>query len=334
MQTVMVKGRVYNYDYTIGRNGEAGTGFRYPIDLALGADRRLYVLNRGDEYTNSQRVTVLTMDEEFITDIGCIGEDKGQFVWPSSLVIDSQGNVYVADEWLNRINIFDKDGKSLGHWGKPGDKPGQLQGPSGLAFDAQDNLYVTEEQTHRVQVFTGDGKPLRHWGSQGVGEGQFNRPWGITVDTKGDVYVADWKNHRVQKFDAEGKPLAAIGSHGDGPGLLNHPTDVAVDKDGDIYVVDWWNSKLEVFDSQGQPLTTFVGNSERLSRWAQVIVNASPDIQKARMRVRSLEPEYRFYRPQAVAVDDQGHVVVADTLRCRIQVYKKESDWPSVQFNL
>ena len=334
MQTVMVRGRVYNYSHTIGRNATGGPGFRHPADLALGSDKTIYVINQGDEFQQCQRVSVITVDEEFIRDFGGSGQGDGQFTWPVAIALDKQENVYVVDEWLNRISIFDKEGAFIGKWGTPGKGEGELSSPGGLAFDGDDNVYITEELNHRVQKFTKDGEFILGWGNEGVGPGEFNRPWGITIDGAGDVYVADWHNDRVQKFTPNGEYLATFGTSGSNAGEVHLPSDVAVDSEGDVYIVDWWNNKVEVYDPDGVPLTTFRGDAEQLSKWAQEAVDANPDYIKARLRVKSLEPQWRFTRPTSIEIADDGKVLIADNQRARIQVYQKESNWVDPQFNL
>lgn len=334
MQTVMVRGRVFNYSHTIGRGATAGPGFRHPVDLALGDENTIYVLNRGDEFQACQRVSVVTMDEEFIRDFGGFGDGDGQFTWPAAIALDKEGNAYVADEWLNRISVFDKAGNFLNKWGTPGTGEGELSGPGGLVFDKDDNLYITEELNHRVQKFTRDGKLLLGWGKGGTGQGEFDHPWGIALDSGGDVYVADWHNDRVQKFTPEGQYLATFGTSGNDKGQVHLPSDVAVDKDGDVYITDWWNNKVEVYDADGVHLTTFLGDAEQLSKWAQAAVDANPDYVKARLRVKSLEPQWRFTRPTAIEIADDGKVLITDNQRARIQIYQKESDWVDPQFNL
>ena len=335
MQTVMVRGRVYNYSHTIGRvGGDAGPYFAFAYDLARGEGKLLYVLSRGYDVQPSDRITMLTMDEEFIGDFGSTGEGDGQFIGPTGLALDSKGNVYVADEWLNRITIYDKDGNFLDKWGTAGSGEGELNGPAGLAIDREDNLYITENLNHRVQKFTKEGKFLLKWGQEGTGQGELNRPWGITIDGDGDVYVADWHNDRVEKFSPEGGYLGTFCTSGSGSGEVHLPSDVAVDKDGDVYVADWWNSKVEVYDGEGAPLTTFIGDAERLSKWAQATVDAGPDYLKARLRVKSLEPEWRFNRPTAIAIDTDGKILVTESHRSRIQVYQKEEGWVDPDYNL
>ena len=209
--------RTYHYDRTIGRQEFSGTGFRCPMDLALGLDGRIYVLSRGLEYTpGGLRVTILTMDEDYIAQFSQFGERDGDLFWPTSIALDSDQNVYIADEWLNRISIFDSGGEYLDKWGLPGSGDGELNKPSGIRFDKEDNLYVVDSYNNRVQMFTKNGKFLSKWGEAGSGEGQFNLPWGLTIDGNGDVYVADWRNDRIQKFTPDGRYLAEIGSSGSG----------------------------------------------------------------------------------------------------------------------
>ena len=317
--------RSFHYSHTLGRSEYSGSGFRYPLDLALAGDGVIYVVNRSrQDRVEGVRVTVLTMHEDFIRDFGRFGEGDGEFVWPISITLDSDGHAYVADQWLNRISIFDEGGEFVGKWGTAGEGDGQLNQPTGIVFDAEDNLYVADSHNNRIQVYNRDGKFLAKWGEAGSGPGQFNRPWGIAIDHNGDVYVADWRNDRVQKFTSKGEFLAEFGSSGAGVGEFNRPADVAVDKDGDIYVADWGNDRVEVFTSDGRHITTFTGDST-LSKWGQAKLEANPDQITQRNLVRDFEPERRFSHPVAIQIDDQGRILVLEASRHRIQVYQKDN---------
>ena len=319
-----ITSRLFHYDRTIGRSELFGTGFRGSLDLALGSEGRIYVLNKCWEYRrDGLRVTILTIDEDWIGDFARFGEGDGEFVWPASIALDSRQNVYISDEWLNRISIFDKDGTFLEKWGVSGSGEGELSKPSGIAFDKEDNLYVVDSANSRVQKFTKDGKFLLMWGEAGSGEGQFNLPWGLSVDGGGYVYVADWRNDRIQKFSAGGEYLAQFGSSGDGIGQFNRPSDVAVDKYGDIYITDWGNDRVQVLTPDGRHITTFTGDAG-LSKWAADKLNSNPDMVRQRSMVRDMEQEMRFWRPKAVEIDEQGRIFIVDAYRDRVQVYQKE----------
>ena len=317
--------RSFQYDKTIGRFEFAGSGFRIPTDLALGKDGTIYVPNRSWQYRpDGVRVTMLTSDEEFIGQFSKFGEADGELFWPTGIALDSAQNIYITDEWLNRVSIFDKDGTFLDKWGVSGSGDGQISKPAGIKFDAEDTLYLVDSANNRVQKFTKDGKFLGKWGEAGTGEGQFNLPWGLHIDGKGDIYVADWRNDRIQKFTADGEFLAAFGTSGSEVGEFNRPTGVAVDKEGDIYVADWANDRVQVLTSDGRHITTFTGDAT-MSKWGQAKLSANPDMIRQRNLVRDFEPEKSLWRPKAVTITDDGKVIILDSNRDRLQVYQKMS---------
>ena len=288
------------YSHTIGRNEQYGSGFMAPAFVARGPGDLVYVINRGFEYRpQGTRISVLTVEEEFITEFGRgasqLGPQEysyadGALVWPTALAFDKEWNVYVADEWLNRISIFARDGEYLGKWGTWGNGDGQINGPSGLVLDKDNNLYLVDSMNNRIQKFTQDGKFLARWGGSGDGEGQFNTPWGIEIDRDGDVYVADWGNHRIQKFGPDGRFLMTFGGPGRGEGEFNYPSGIAVDQDGVIYVADWMNDRLQVFDADGNFLTQRTGDAT-ISKWGKEKLDANPEMWKEREIAQGLERE-------------------------------------------
>jgi hypothetical protein len=63
-----------------------------------------------------------------------------------------------------------------------------------------------------------------------------------------------------------------------------------------------------------------------LSKWGQQTVDGNPDMAKARRRVKSLEPQYRFCFPTAVEFDTAADsVIVADSQRNRLQNLQESS---------
>ena len=270
--------------------------------------------------------------------------------------------MYCSDEWKNTISVFDTGGNYITKFGATGSSDGELLRPAGLVVEKNGNIIVADSGNNRLQVFSPDGKYVGKCGGPGKAPGEFNQPWGITVDKDGNIYVADWGNHRIQKLSPEGKSLMCLGSFGKltkpegayavtihGPYVsgesekaghprtdqFNHPTDVAVDSDGDIYVCDWGNHRVCVFDSKGGPITTLIGDAQVLSKWGQQSIDANPDMMKARRRVKSLEPQWRFCFPTAVEFDPASDsVIVADSQRNRLQIYKKVRNYSDFQANL
>jgi DNA-binding beta-propeller fold protein YncE len=327
------------YSHTIGLSTMEGRGFYYPTDTAIGPDGRLYVVSRSlDGDTRGVRVTVCDVDSEYYGTFGAYGEEPGQMIWPTSIVIDSKGRAYVACEYTNRITIFDApSGKYLDRWGAQGSGRGELDGPSGLACDADDNIYVVDHLNSRVQKFTGEGRFLLAFGSEGDGEGEFNLPWGIAVGPDGNVYVADWRNDRVQQFSPDGKFIASYGVSGQGDGEFRRPASVAVDDEGFIYVADWGNERVQVLDPDGSFLLKLRGEATH-SRWAEDFLRVNVEEAEARAKA-DLEPkieyfvddpheesshiEKYFWAPTSVKLDAHNRLYVTESNRHRIQIYQK-----------
>jgi len=327
----------FEYSHTIGRQeNRSGSGFFYPVAITRDDENQLYVLNRGSEtpaFFPCKRVTVFTVDEELIREFGTkvppeeagASAPDGTFMWPTSVALDKAGNAYVADEWLNRISVFNKDGDCFAKWGTLGKGDGEFNRPSGLAFDSEDNLYLVDSVNHRIQRFTKEGKFISTFGSFGSGDGEFDHPWGIEIDHNGDVYVADWRNDRIQKFDRDGRFLMKFGASGQGDGEFNRPTGIAVDKQGIIYVTDFKNDRLQVFYADGGFLTTLTGEAT-ISKWGRERVELDSSMVRGRERAQSLqEREKLFQGPIAVEVDDEGRIFVVECSRQRLQVYRKQT---------
>ncbi len=354
MLTETVAGRTYDYSHNVGRGSQSGMGFNWPNAMTFTPDGTVYVANRGSESISNvgwnrtgvgQRISKVTIgdnwgDEEFLGEFSRYGSGDGQLIWPAGIASDADGLVYVTDEWLNRVSVFGKDEKLVNSFSTLQEGDAEPNGAAGIAIAADGTIYVSDSRSHQIRMFKNDGTFIKSFGSKGVSEGQFDGPWGLTIDNDGKLYVADFNNHRVQKFAADGTFEIQIGRPGNKRGDLNGPTDVAVDPEGDIYVCDWsanrWDrGKVHIFTAEGKFLTALVGDAQQLSQWAQMTVDANADYAKRRREVRTTEPEWTFAQPTAVEWDTANNrLMVADTQRSRLQIYKKQSGYLVPQLNL
>ena len=331
------------YSHTVGSLSNQGRGFQNPVDVALDSQGVMYVLNRaGPELPIRlpyKRVSMCTVDEEFLGEFGTGGTGTGEFWWPSSLAFDSHDRLYVADEALNRITVFSITGDVLSTWGEAGAAPGQINRPSYIACDGDDNLLIADSGNHRIQKFTTTGQFIETWGEFGVGDGQFNTPWGIALDRRGVIYVSDWGNNRIQKFASGGVFLGQIPHPGTAvpePDGISHPAGLTVGGHGNIYVADWGNERVRVLSSSGELLDTLRGESQTPT-WADEYFLANPeegalrleadlspvvDPPERRDREESANVEKLFWGPTAVKLDSKGNILVVDSCRHRIQVYR------------
>lgn len=124
--------------------------FNNPHSIAISADRRLFVIDRGHE-----RMQVFDENGNFL-DMWTLRSPH----WPESqntlLVnhfIDTDGYIWVGDAPTSRLMKFDLDGNYLYGWGAPGTQAGRLNCSHGMTTDQDGNLYIADCFAGRVQKF-------------------------------------------------------------------------------------------------------------------------------------------------------------------------------------
>ena len=200
---------------------------------------------------------------------GILGSGDGQFSSPKGIVVDSSGNIYVADSNNSRIQKFDSAGMFQSKFGTfcwtvtengcvdpDGGGPlelgdGQFYDPLDIVLDSSENLLVIDSSNHRVQKFDSSGNFISKI------TGFFTFPQGIGLDSSDNIYVADTANNRVQKLNSTGSLEVSFGSFGTADGFFKSPRDVAVDSSGNPYVVDTNNGRIQKFNSTGGFLSKF-----------------------------------------------------------------------------
>lgn len=111
------------------------------------------------------------------------------------LTVDDQGNVFVADSKMRRVQKFDSQGRFLAAFSD------KLSYPTDVAVDpTSGNLLVLDGASSYFWEMSPTGQSLRSFGGPGTGSSQFSKPYGLCADGAGNVFVADTANCRVQKF--------------------------------------------------------------------------------------------------------------------------------------
>jgi sugar lactone lactonase YvrE len=248
-------------------NGPGATAkFGYLGDLTLDAQGNAYVVDWNAmirKITPSGVVSRLAGSGQPGYQDGPGATARFSIIW--GIVLDAQGNVYVADAGNNCIRKITPAGQvSTFAGGTEGYADGsgtaaQFRNPKGLAIDGQGTLFVGDELNHRIRKITPAGvvSTVAGSGTRGSADGpgsaaQFYRPTGIAVTQQGDLYVADAGNNRIRCITAQGKVTTLTGSLT--PGFLdgalaqarfNEPLDVACSADGEVlYVVDSSNHRI------------------------------------------------------------------------------------------
>jgi len=221
-----------------------------------------------------------------------------QLIGPYGIAVDSKGLVYVADQKVGAVFIFNTETHDTqmirngyeAHFGWI----------NGLAVDDDDRLFVSDGKMRRVMIFN-----PKHEVEGQITEGLVD-PVGIAIDTANRfLYVVDTQQDQVIVYDADSlKLLRRIGTGGKNhylttPGDFGAPQGVALDGEGNVYVTDTLNNRVEIFDADGNFISQFGKHGDG--------------------------PGY-FARPKGIAVDADGHIWVADEMEDRLQVFDREGD--------
>ncbi|KAF5418120.1 MAG: hypothetical protein C5S38_00325 [Candidatus Methanophagaceae archaeon] len=69
------------------------------------------------------------------------------------IAVDSSGNVFVTDAYINRIQKFDSNGNFITKWGCKGSGEGEFESPCDIAVDNSGNVFVADSFNMRIQKF-------------------------------------------------------------------------------------------------------------------------------------------------------------------------------------
>jgi len=191
--------------------------FRQVTDVTWDPAGNIYI---SDGYINS-RVAKADRNGNWLKSWGERGDKPGQFNTPHSIAADAQGNIYVADRFNRRIQVFDGEGKFLraitvdvpfDHDARPaiGNKPNPDATSGTFAPGApwtvcitpppNQVLFTSDAYPGRLYKLSLDGKVLGVLGESGKQPRQFGWIHEIACPSEHVVYVAELLNWRVQKL--------------------------------------------------------------------------------------------------------------------------------------
>ncbi len=194
---------------------------------------------------------------------------------PNGLTTDAAGNLYIAEEWGQRVLAFDAAGNgilTIGHAGFPWQWGDYVAWPKDVALDGSGSIWVLME--HAVKEFDSAGNPVltfpgdAPW-ENGDTEDRFKTPRGLAFDSAGRLYIADSGNQRVQVFSVSEQGLVystTIGVTGDARSDntgFNDPEKVDFDTLGRLYVLDTGNHRVQrcSYSSGHWICSTFIGET-------------------------------------------------------------------------
>lgn len=264
------------YDGDGGPATEAQLNF--PTAVAVDVQGHLYIAD-----TMNHRVRRVDAKTGIITTIAGTGQarfsgdggpaDHAALNEPAALAVDTQGQLYIADQSNNRVRsvdlktgmirtvagtgsaVYDGDGKPA--------TEASLAGPSGLAV-AAGTLYIADTFNSRIRTVdlvtgmiatvAGDGGSYRYQSPDDPPSSSVSRPSGIALDREGNLFLTDSDSHLIRRWDRTTGLLTRIAgtgsasSAGDGGTALEaglcYPFGIVADGERTLLIADTFNHRI------------------------------------------------------------------------------------------
>jgi len=313
-----------------------------PWSVAVDSDGNLFI---ADTYNHRVRKVSIFGIITTVAGDGTGGDDgdngpatDAQLNYPMGVAISRDGNLFIADTSNHRIRKVDPDGdiSTFAGTGTAGFSTGngsapqaQINSPRQLFMYDEPGvdpfLYFADSGNHRIRKISEDNQII----STVAGNGQegfsgdtgqatsakLNDPVGVVVDNEGGnaiVYIGDTGNARIRKVASDGVITTIAGTSipgftGDGgqaaSARLNTPFELGLfdveyepeGRDHLLYFADYTNSRVRRIDLESGIIETFAGTG------ALGYDGDHGDADQADL-----------HYPCGIAVDEDGHVVIAD----------------------
>lgn len=316
---------------TAGMVNGTGTAasFRNPQGLYVDGNGTIYVADTGNQAIRKVSYGVVTtfagspMQSGYATGTGI----AAQFNHPTGMVLDSVGNIYVADTYSPILRKVTSAGVVTTIGGKPGSMANgngdiwsgcSYNYPAGMALELSGSyFYVADTYNHTIRkVATASSRPYTVTtfagtaGLQGCADATgtaatFNNPIGLVIDSGTNLYVADSYNHTIRQITAAGVVTTIAGTPNvsgttDGIGgdaLFNYPTWMAIDSGTNLYVADSENYTIRKLTLSG-------------SNWTTTTLAGSVSVSGT---LDGAGTAAQFGAPAGLAADGNGNIYVADS---------------------
>ncbi|XP_047481478.1 tripartite motif-containing protein 2-like isoform X1 [Penaeus chinensis] len=267
----------HNPDIVYGSRGSGKDQFLQPVGICIDDNEYMYVADTGNSRikvlspqlkevqhivgdalegrsvtgitrTPSSSLAFVNWRKKTITEVTSSGQLLSQFTHdqlkePTTLAVNCDGEILVADNAANSIFVFLPGGKLVRRWGVKGNKPGQLGSIAALCTGPENEVIVADS---RIQVFSPEGQYVRTI-FETKGKGPKGTYGGLFLDPKGLLLATrqERNNSCIQVFDyILGTLIFTIDSR---EAKLKRPSGLATTQDGYVIIVDLGNDCVKKF---------------------------------------------------------------------------------------
>jgi hypothetical protein len=124
---------------------------------------------------------------------------------PAGIALGANGELWVSDQWNNRILCFGRDGKLVRALNKLGNEP--IRRPKALWVDGNRELVVLNGETSSLLSYNLANGTVRKIGREGQGSGTLRQPELLGISSNEVCVQDDWRSELVC-FQRDGKEVS------------------------------------------------------------------------------------------------------------------------------
>jgi hypothetical protein len=229
--------------------GYTGGGLEESFGIAIDATGHVWVCNEQSSATFNAglgSITELGADGTILS--GASGFDGGGLDFPEALMVDANGQIWVANYGNSTLTALASNGMAISP--ASGFTGGGLSFPVGLAADAAGNIWVANQGAGQISAFSEAGAALSP--ATGYTGGGIIVPQGIATDQHGDVWVSNY--YGDSGASAPGSALSS--AKGFTASALMQPFAVAIDPSGNLWVTNFGSDSVTEFIGIAAPVKT------------------------------------------------------------------------------
>ncbi|MDW3192036.1 MAG: Ig-like domain-containing protein [Cytophagales bacterium] len=312
-----------------------GDDFNYDIEVSSNLNGAAYDISSStlptwlELITNDTIMTIAGTGSSGTTGNGgdALSAKFGPFL--RDVTYDGDGNLYIVDRNNHMIRKVGTDNlvsqfAGTGSSGFSGDGSGAVSAtlnfPSSIAFDDAGNAYIADDFNYRIRKVDASGNisTIAGNGTQGFsGDGgaatsaMINRPISLAVGPDGDLYIAE--ELRIRKVDLSTGDISTVAGNGTGTFVSGvTPSNsgfvinaIAIDNVGSIYIASQSHAVRKIDGITGLTSSIAGTGTNGFSGDGGAATSAQLD------------------NPNAIAVDGDGNVFIAERENDRIRVIDK-----------